>query len=302
MFKEEFVKFDEKTNLCVYIWTTEKEKKGTIQIAHGMAEYLGRYHGFAEYFNNLGYDVLGCDLYAHGKSVKDVKDIGVVQDYDFMEAMIASIRLVRTTYAQMFTGKAILFSHSMGSMTSQRYIEVYPDDFVALILSGTDYPKGLYGFAKLLTCVNGKQGKIKYSKFIDGLGVGAFNKGLENEHPTLAWLSTNKDNYLAYEKDPLCGAMFPANYYHSLAKMLLISKKRSERSKINPNLDILLVAGEKDPVGGCGKGPTKLAKEYASQLKGKVKVRLFKDARHECLNEVEPIRSEFLEEIANFIE
>ena len=298
----EYIPFDEKVQLCVYLWQPVGEFKGTIQIAHGMAEHLGRYDEFGTHFSKMGYLVIGADHYAHGKSVKDLNEIGVVKYYDFMDAILKSIKLVRTRYEKEFAkGPAYLFAHSMGSMAAQRYLELYPTDFTKVVISGTDYPFGKYAFAKLLTCGNGKVGKIKYSKFIDGLGVGSFNKGLENEHPKVAWLSTNKENQINYENDPLSGAMFPCNYYHSLASMLLLSKKKEEREKINKDLKVLILAGALDPVGGKGKGPTKLYEDYSKLLNPEnVELKLFPSARHECLNEVPEIKKQVYELLDGF--
>ena len=302
-YRNEYLKYDEKVNLCVYIWEPSGQVKGTIQIAHGMAEHLARYDAFGTKYAKMGYLVIGADHYAHGLSVKEVKDIGVVTDYDFMDTILGSIKAVRSHYESLFGSNNILFAHSMGSMACQRYIELYPDDFNKVIISGTDYPFGKYAFAKILTSSSGKTGKIKYSKFIDNLGVGSFNKKFNKEYPKVAWLSSNKENYLAYEKDPLSGAMFPNNYYHSLAEMLLLSKKKEERAKISKELKILIIAGSNDPVGGFGKGPTKLYNDYEKLLsKDNVQLTLLENGRHECLNEVSPIRDAFLSTIDAFIE
>ena len=45
------IKFDDITNLEVYIWAPDEEinAKGVIQIVHGMAEYMPRYNEFASF-------------------------------------------------------------------------------------------------------------------------------------------------------------------------------------------------------------------------------------------------------------
>ena len=242
MFKNEYVKFDDNTNLCVYIWTPDCEEiKGTVQLAHGMAEHLGRYDEFANFLNKNGFLVIGADHYAHGKSVDDVKNIGIVKEYDFMHAILSSIKLVRTEYEHLFKGKKILFSHSMGSMAAQRYIEIYNDDFDKVIISGTDYPFVKYALAKLLTSNNGKKGKIVYSNFIHNMGVGGFNKKFKKENTTeVAWLTQDTNIQREYIKCSMCGQMFPANYYHSIASLLLASKKKNNRSRIKRDLEIMI--------------------------------------------------------------
>lgn len=302
MFKTEYLKFDENIKLKVYIWapSIDTEVKGVVQLAHGMAEHLERYNEFACFLNKNGYLVLGADHYAHGGSVNHPDLVGVVQEYDFMEAIIDSIKLVREEYSAYFQGLKVLFAHSMGSMACQRYIELYPNDYDKVIISGTDYPFFKYFFAKLLTSINGKKGKIKYSNFINNLGVGSFNKKFKKEETNVAWLTTNVDIQYKYLEDPLCGRMFPANYYHSLASMLLDSKKMKNRKRINTNLEVMIMAGLDDPVGGFGKGPKKLASDY---LKQGIHVHtvLYENARHECLNEQVDIKNKVFNDIVSFI-
>lgn len=302
MLKTEYLKFDDNVDLKVYLWTPlESVKiKGIVQLAHGMAEHLNRYCEFADYLNKHGYIVIGADHYGHGGSVKNPALVGVVKDYDFMEAILNSIKLVREEYSELYTGVKILFAHSMGSMASQRYIELYPNDFDKVIISGTDYPFGKYFFAKLLTSISGKKGKIKYSNFINNLGVGSFNKKFKNEETEVAWLTTNVDVQNRYLEDPLCGRMFPANYYHSLASMLLDSKKMKNKKRINTNLEVMIMAGMDDPVGGFGKGPKKLSKEYL-KLGLHVHTLLYENARHECLNEQVDIKNKVFNDILSFI-
>ncbi len=303
MYRNEYLKFDDNTNLCVYIWEPEnlENYKGTIQIAHGMAEYLGRYNEFGEYFTKKGYIVIGADHYAHGLSVDDNFKIGVVIDYDFMDAILKSIKLVREHYDYLFNKTNVLFSHSMGSMAAQRYIELYPNDFKKVIISGTDYPFVKYALGKLLTCFNGRKGKIVYSNFIHKMGVGSFNNKFKHEGSEIAWLTTNHEKRELYSKDKLCGAIFPANYYHSLSKMLLKSKKTKNRKRININSEVLIIAGLADPVGNFGKGPKKLSKKYL-KLGLHVHTVLYPQARHECLNEIEAIKNKTYHDLSTFIE
>ena len=302
MFKEEKIKFDDKFSLNVYIWEPNKDLPilGTVQLAHGMSEHLGRYIRFAEYLSSLGFIVLGADHYAHGKTCVDPFLVGVCEDYDFMDAVIKSIKLVRDHYSHYFKGNNVLFAHSMGSMASQRYIELYPDDFSKVIISGTDYPVFKYALAKFAAKLLMKKNQITYSKLIHNMGVGAFNKKFKEEHPLYGWLTNDHEIIDAYCKDKYCGKVYPVNYYYSLASMLRLSKKKKERSRINRNLEVLIISGWSDPVGAFGKGPKALSKDYL-KLGVSTRLKLYNNARHELLNELEPVKSEVYNEIKSFI-
>lgn len=303
--KEKFIlKFDEKIDLIGYKWTKENMRvRGVMQIAHGMAEHILRYNEFAEEMASKGIIVIGVDLYGHGESLKKIEDIGIIEDYDFMDAIIKSIKLIRDEFTDLFKKDQlqILFAHSMGSMVSQRYIELYPDDFKYIILSGTDIGGIKYRFAKIITKLSMNiHGKISYSKMIDNMTMGAFAKKYSNDHPRLGWLSVNSNNRRGYEKDPLCGALFPTNYYYSLAKLLIEAKKSSNLIKINKEIKIFLISGSGDPVSNYGKSTIRLCKIY-KHYGIKAKYKIYANARHEVHNESKEIKNELFEDILKFI-
>ena len=65
-----FPSSDGKTLIHVNQWTpTEHKIVGVVQIAHGVAEYGGRYAPFARYLCAHGYVVVANDHLGHGKSV-----------------------------------------------------------------------------------------------------------------------------------------------------------------------------------------------------------------------------------------
>lgn len=302
MFINKTVKFDDKVSLQVYIWEPKKEPVGVIQIAHGMAEHLGRYDDFGTYFSELGYLVIGADHYGHGLSCTDVSKIGVITEYDFMEAILKSIKVLYTEFIEILNYKnRILFAHSMGSMAAQRYIELNPNDFNKVVICGTDCYNIKYSFARLLTTCNGKRGKIIYSDFIHNMGVGSFNNKFRGSHPKYGWLTNDLNIIEKYDNDKMCGMMFPVNYYHSLAKLLALSYKTKELEKINNDISIMVIAGKDDPVGGFGKGPIKLSKRYL-KLGYNTRTIIYEKARHELLNEVPEIREIVLKDLKSFFE
>lgn len=54
--------------------------RGVFQIAHGMAEHIGRYDEFAKYIASNGFVVCGNDHLGHGKSVNDVSELGFIAE------------------------------------------------------------------------------------------------------------------------------------------------------------------------------------------------------------------------------
>ncbi len=301
MREQKILKFDNKTNIVSYLWYEENMKvKGVIEIFHGMAENILRYDEMANFFVSAGYMVVGHDHFAHGDSANSLDEIGETLDYDFMDAIIKAMKLVRDEYDEKFIGvKKCLFAHSMGSMAAQRYIQKYPNDFDYVVLSGTDIGGGRYAFGKPILRLCSSKDKIKYSNLVLKLTTDGFNKRFKNDHPKYGWLSINKDNIKEFENNKYCGKDFSANYFYSMAKMMCENVKPKNLKNINPNVKILLYSGIEDPVSNYGKSIVRLAKLY-KKYNLNVTYKLIDNARHEVHNESDEIKKQVYDMIISF--
>lgn len=304
MIREEVkIKFDDNVSLIGNKFYQENiEHLGVVQLVHGMAEHISRYDQFCEFLSSKGFIVIAFDLYAHGKTCGDPDKVGVVENVDFMDAMIKSVKLIREHFKNDFNNTSIncLFGHSMGSMISQYYIELYPEDFNYLILSGPEIGRSLYKMAKVLTKLFMKKDKIVYSNFIHNISLGGFNKKFKNDHPTVGWLSQNAENRRCYELDPYCGKMYPVNYFYSLSNLLLKTIRKENLSKINKNLKVFIFSGIEDPVTRFGKNVYELEKRF-NKLNIKNQIKIYSEARHEVLNESDNIKNTAMNDIIDFL-
>lgn len=295
------LKFDYKTNIVSYLWKNDNiEHIGTIEIFHGMAENILRYDEMANYFADQGFIVIGHDHFVHGDSASSIDEIGEVLDYDFMDGIIKAMKLVRDEYDEYFVlGKRYLFAHSMGSMAAQRYIQLFPDDFDKVVLSGTDIGGGKYKIAKAIIKPFTRKNKIVYSNFVLNLTTSGFNKRFKNDHPKYGWLTRNLKNIENYENNKYCGKDFPTNYFYSLSKMMCENVKSKNLKKINPSIKILLYSGKEDPVSNFSKSIIKLEKKY-KKFKIDASYKVIDNARHEVHNENDEIKFELYKMLVRF--
>ena len=119
---------------------------------------------------------------------------------------------------------------------------------------------------------------------IDLLGIKQFEDGYKSKN---RWLSVNEENVQSFDKDPLCGFICSFNFYYNLFCGLKPTFQLKRVKEITNPVPILLIAGDKDPVGSKGKGVKKLERFYR---KGGQRVQciLYPNLRHEILNEKNP--------------
>ena len=297
------IKYDEVISKCdglkldiAYI-VPEGEVLGVIQLSHGMAEHKERYFDFMRFLASNGYACVINDHRGHGKSIKDDNDLGYFYT-DNIDYIVDDLHEVTLYIKKKFKDKKIyLFSHSMGTLVSRCYIEKYDADIEKLVLSGTPTYNPLTPVAIGLAYL----GKLfglgrKRNKFLNKLTFGNYNKGYKDEN---SWLSKSTNNICSYNDDELCGFIFTTNGFINLYKLMRQAFRKNDYQVKNKNLDILLIAGSDDPVIQNEKKFIEL-KEFLKDIGYKnIKSKLYKNLRHEILNEKE--KSEVYNDVLNFI-
>lgn len=115
--------------------------------------------------------------------------------------------------------------------------------------------------------------------------TGSFNKKFKPNQTKADWTTRDVEEVHKYEKDKKCGKNFTASAYLDLLKgTYYLSKKQNIAS--TPDIPILIFSGDKDPVGENAKGVIRVYDMLQATGKTKVTIRLFKDGRHEMLNEI----------------
>ena len=103
-----------------------------------------------------------------------------------------------------------------------------------------------------------------------------------------------------YDADPLCNYTFTLNGYYNMFDLLGRVSKKTWASSVPKDLPIILVSGADDPVGGV-KGTTDVYEKLRSAGVSDLRIELFEGARHELLNETEPIRDKTYEILTDWI-
>lgn len=288
MKSEKFKSFDGTVIQC-YLWDDVRNPKAVVQIAHGMAEHARRYDDFANFLNKNGIIVFADDHRAHGMTSTKASAKGV-KGYHKGEIYMDTVRdeiAITSHLKERFGLPVIYLGHSYGSMVGQRYIEMCKEHTGA-ILSGSAMMKG----ALLNTgcAIIGAQYKLcggeKVGKLADKLSFGSYNKPFKKEGIPFAWLSRDKEQVRRYIVDEQCGWVMSTAFFKWFFTGLKTSYKAENLAQIDKDKPIAIFSGDKDPVGGNGKLVKKLYEQYKGLGVKDVSIKLYPDARHEILNEI----------------
>ena len=296
-------RFPSATGVCdiVYRQWIPEEIRGTVVLVHGMSEHIARYDIFAKFLAENGFLVSGLDLPSHGKSWKEGLPRGYFGKEDGWGKMLLDIRTLCAVVRKENPQTSVtLYGHSMGSLLSADYVSRYTNDFDAVVLSSTSGPNPAAVLGRFIANREIKAGRgMEPSPKLDKLCFGSFAKRIPNAKTPLDWLNRDEEGVRLYIEDSLCGFPFTAYGYADLMTGLGHVASPKWAAKV-PDMPILLISGDKDPVGAMGKGVKKVSKYLVNSGHTHVTFKLYPGARHEILNGI--CRNEVYGDVLLFME
>ena len=295
MVKEKYIESYDKKEIFTRLWDDVKNPRGVVMIIHGMVEHTKRYENFANFLNKKGYITFAWDLRAHGQTVKNAEDVGKYHG-DLFEDCVCDAMYFANMLNEKYHLPLVVLGHSYGSFVLQRFVQVY-QNFSLAIFSGSASMKGNASVsmglmvARMIKSFKGKDAK---AKAIYKLTFGNYGKNFENGN----WLTRDQKIFDEYNKDEFCGNVCSANFYVSMFSNMKRVYKKENLEQVVKDKPFLIISGDKDPVGGDGALVQKLKELYDKLGVQDVQIKLYKDARHEILNETN--KEEVFNDILNF--
>ena len=271
------------------MWTPEGAPRGVVQMVHGVAEHIGRYHDFAAFLTDHGFVAVGDDHLGHGLSVNDESEKGWFAENDGWDLIVRDEKTLHDMMREKYPGiPMILLGHSMGSFMARTYIGYYPDDFDLCILSGTGHTSGaVCRMGRMLARREIRRHGSKYrSQMLQDMAFGSYLKGIDNPIGKNDWICRDEAVIHAYDADPLCGFTGTAELMYEMMRGLEQIGNNSHIMKMNRELPILFISGDADPVGGWGKSVRIVFDRFKGIAMKDVTIKIYPGARHEVLNEL----------------
>ena len=273
------------------------EPRASVLIVHGMAEYKERYDKTACDLAEAGFACYCYDQLGHGETRIDESENGFFGEKDGVKNILNDVHgmaeLVRSNHPGL---KLILLGHSMGSFIVRYYAAEFADIDV-LVVSGTSGGNPGCGPGILMAKISAKIHGPKYvDKFIDKIAMGGNSARFKTEEiPEQAWLSRD----IEIRKD-MHEKTFPFAVagMKDMFEMLKYVSSPKWYEKYPKNVPVYLFSGSDDPIGDYGAGFMKVVNGLKA-AGADVKYRLYKDGRHEMLNEIN--RGEVVADLVSYL-
>ena len=296
--KDTFISSDGKTTVSCYFYEP-KEPRAVIQLSHGMCEYVERYAPHAEYFVSQGFIFCGNDHLGHGHTAKDENDLGYTVSAD---CLVDDLYKMTQKIKERYKGLPIfLFGHSMGSFVARCYLSKYKGELAGAVISGTAGRGNPTAAGKMLCrLIAIFKGDRHRSELVRSISTGSYYKKFGKDAPRSAWVTSNDKIREKYDADPLCRYTFTLNGYYNMFDLLGRVSSKKWAGRLDATLPILMIGGALDPVGGV-RGINEVADRMRGAGVTDLTVRLWQDARHELLNEVDEIRDDTYKTVTDWI-
>jgi len=272
----------------LFCYETSKETVlGNVLLLHGMAEHHGRYLNFIQTLLQEGFDVYAYDHRGHGTD-KKLSELGFITPKNGAALLVSdAITLCRYIKEHGRSEKLAVFGHSMGSLVLRNLIRHYNEFDCAIVASSTMPPRFISLTGLLITnlvCLF--SGSKKRIAFLDKMMFGGKEYTSLCTRTSFDWLTRNNTMVGKYIDDPYCGFLCTTSFYRDLTTLAFRCSGKKNISNIRRDFPVLFLAGDKDPVGGYATQIVKLHRLFTSLGFQKAELKVYPDARHELLNEL----------------
>ena len=267
----------------------DAEPRAIVQIIHGIAEYIDRYDEFMSFLADNGIIAVGTDHLGHGKSIESEEQTGFFAYDNGWDYVVRDEEVLRLAMHENYPELPIIvFGHSMGSFMTRTLLIRYPDAFNAAIISGTGNQGAalVNGGLFMGNLVTGLKGAHHYSKFLNNLAFGSYNKIYDNPKTEYDWLSRDEANVQKYIDDPLCGFIPSCSLFRDMMTGVKFITNKKNLTAMNKDMPVYFMSGDMDPVGECGKGVQKAYNNFLEAGMKDVSIKLYPGGRHEMLNDI----------------
>ncbi len=252
--------------------------KAIVQISHGAHEHKMRYRYLFDALIKAGYGIIAFDFRGHGQSVCKKHPRGCMYSIDEMiDDMVTVSHYIKEKYPTL---PLYMFAHSMGSMFARLYLRDHDTLIDKLILSGSPrrYPL-LHLFIPLTQWFVKRNGGRGADMLINYIGTGSLRES--------KWVSKSSKNRQRIKVDPLCFSYYDSTGYEVLFDCNKLLKDYKSYKRQNPNLPILSMTGQKDPLPGGRRGLMSIKRDLQQYGYNDITFKTYKGLRHEIINEDE---------------
>ena len=260
--------------------------RAVVHIVPGATDHIGRYEKLAKELNEIGIVVSGLDLRHCGHN--EAGGTASLQQYGWDDTL-ADIWKYSNFLDERFQNiPRFVLGFSLGSFLVRDYFRQYEDPVDGIILIGTGTRNGLLMDYRttIIDLQIQKYGFDTASQLTDKWTYKFNNKYFENNKSDLDWFCSDDEELQKVLLDKKCKKSVSSGLLWQTLHAIKRVNSKHTYERYNKWIPILLMSGEKDPIGEMGIGLEKIKEKMMKcgiknvQILGK-----FENSRHDLLHE-----------------
>lgn len=266
-----------------------RRPRAVVQINHGLDEHAGRYAPFAAFLAEAGFHVVAHDHRGHGRTRAPGAPLGHFGPGTGMAEVLADVGAVHDHLAARHAGLPVLvFGHSMGGMIAFVFALRHADRIAGAAIWNAPFATRLEARAgkAVLAWERFRRGSDVPSPLLSRLTFAAWRRAFPDRRTDSDWLSRDAEAVDRYIADPLCGREPSIGVWNALFDLSLAAAGPKALRVLPRAMPLQLVGGGNDPATGNGKAVRALEKRLSRLGFSDLETRIYRDMRHETLNEI----------------
>lgn len=278
--------------------------RAVVQIVHGLGEHSRRYFRLITRLLDAGFVVAADDHAGHGSTAM-ASGIWADAGDDAAAVVVADEQTLRERVRALHPELPyVVYGHSWGSMIARAVAEESSDEIDGLVLGGiAARMRGLEStLDRAALAAEPDPTALASDANVAALFDGFTDRFGDDAGPT-DWVARDGDVVRDHAVDPLnnFGAPMTVRFLRGFADLYDRANADAFYDALRPDLPVLILAGDQDPVAGNGEGAYAVANRLVETGHPDVRTRVYTGFRHEVHNEPE-IRDEVASEIVDFVD
>ena len=289
-----------------WVYEPVRPARAVVQVVHGLGEHSRRYLHMISTLLDAGFVVAADDHAGHGRTAMVSGEWGDTGE-DGVTTVIEDEASLHDRVRELHPGVPFfMFGHSWGSMIGRGYALEHSEDLSGLALCGV--AAQIHGIetvvdrASLAARITAGEATTRDDHYVDQMFDGFISRYGHVNGPT-DWIAVDPDVVRDHAQDPFNNFTAPMTLRFVQDFIDLYDQVNAPGwyTQVRPDLPVLLLSGDMDPVANYGEGTYHVANQLQMNGHSDVRTRVWTGFRHEIHNDPDT-RALVEEELVHFIE
>lgn len=291
--------------LRLYRFLPATAPRAVLLVLHGLAEHAGRYDRLGRELAADGIAVYAPDHRGHGSTTAVDAPLRRFGGRGGRAKVLRDVQAVRHRAEADLPGLPIVvLGHSMGAHIALNHARIFGEGLAGLALWNASFERGV--LERIGTFAFKAEKALKGSDVASALFAratfDAWSKSISPRRTEFDWLTHDDTAVDRYRADPLCGWTPTISMVEDILDWQRAGADPVLLADLPRRLPIHCLGGTEDPATAKGAAIRRLAARLEEAGSLDVHCHIVAGARHETLNETEPMRGEARAELLRFVE